>query len=255
MSASVTLLTLRTRLRALADLGSDTTSGRYPNARLNDLLNASIVRVREIACECGNGQLYLAQTSPATMTVGTLNANTSFGTIPFPTNVTAIYGVDVVFTSTDIRSLEYVPFRDRNQFHDIYGGLTGRPVGFCPLNIGTESTSTIAAGTIAIFPAPDRAYSYTLWYLPPFTALVNDTDVYNGVAGWEAWVIADSAMQIAGADNDAQNLLALARNERDKAELLITRRADSIQRTGPGRRCDVRGQTRRGRVLNWRRVN
>lgn len=253
MSRAVALSTLRARVRECGDFGPDTTSGRYPNTRLNRELNASWQRCREIATTKGDGTIYLKHTTPAQMTPGTLDSASSFGVISMPTDAVAIHGIDVVFSSIDIQPLEAVSFADRNVFRDVYGGPTGRPIGFAVINTGVESGSSVTAGQIAIFPAPDSAYTYTIWYVPKWTDLANDTDVFDGVAGWEDWVVWDSVIKIATGDNDAQNVLAMANQERDKAEALIVRRANAIQRVGPTRRRDVSGQSRRARTLLWRR--
>lgn len=245
---------MRSRVRSLADIGPDATTGRYPNSRINDLINVAWQRAREIACDAGNGLLYLVQSSPSTFTVGPVNANSGFGSIPFPTTAVAVYGIDYIFTAGDVRSLEYVNWSQRNDFLDpLYGSVNGPPAGFCPINIGTESGSSVTAGTIAIFPAPDKAYSYTTWYLPPWTALSSDTDVVNGIAGHENFAVNDAVINILLADGDSQNAVAGVRSERDKAEVLLSSRANSIQRVGAGRRRAVRELTRQRRFYDFRR--
>lgn len=256
MASAVSLLTLRTRVRELADCGPDTATvgARYNNTRLNAIINDSWQRAREIACEAGNGLLYLTQSSPSTMTAGAINSNSAFGSIPFPTTAVAVYGIDYVFNAGDVRSLEFVPWNQRNDFLDnLYGTVTGPPVGFSVVNIGTESGSLVSAGTIAIFPAPDKAYSYVLWYLPPWTPISNDTDVVNGIAGHQEWAVNDAAMKILLADGDSQNAVGGIRAERDKSEALLTARAMSVQRVGPGRRRPVRELTRQRRFYDFRR--
>ena len=251
MARSVTLATARARVREHGDFGPDTTSGRYPNDRINREFNQAWQRGREIATTKGDGQIYL-KSATATMTPGAV-ANTSFGTIAMPSDLVAIHGIDVVFSSNDIVPLEAASWGDRNVFRDIYGGPTGRPIAFCPINIGTESTTTVTAGSIAIFPAPDSAYTYTIWYVPVWTDLTNDTHVFNGIAGHDDWAVWDAVIQLAVGDNDAQNVIQIAEVERGKAEEMLVSRVHSIQRVGPSRRRDVAGQSRRSRQLYWRR--
>lgn len=253
MARSISLANLRARVRAAGDFGPDTTSGRYPNTRLNTQINQSWQRQREIATTKGDGQIYLTHTVAANMTPGTVDSVTSFGTIPWPTGAVSIHGVDVVFSANDIHPLESVSFADRNTFRDVYGGPTGRPLGFAVINVGFESLQFDQAGTIAIFPAPDRSYPYTVWYLPVWTDITNDIYVFDGVAGWDDFTVWDSVIQIAAGDNDAQQVVQIAMAERAKAEELISARVNSIQRVGPTRRRDVAGQSRRTRQTFWRR--
>lgn len=251
MARAVPLATLRGRIRERGDFGPDTTSGRYPNTRINAAANLSWQRGREIACLKGDGQIYF-KSATATMTPGPL-ANTSFGTIAMPIDLVAIHGIDVVYSSNDICALEAASWGDRNVFRDVYGGPTGRPVAFCPLNMGVESGATVSAGSIAIFPAPDQGYTYTLWYIPKWTDITQDTDVFDGIAGHDEWAAWDAVISLATGDNDAQNVIQIAEVERGKAEELLVSRVHSIQRVGPSRRRDVAGQSRRSKQLLWRR--
>lgn len=252
MSRAVTVAALRARIRGAGDFGPDTTSGRYPNSRLLTEMNASWQRAREIITTRGDGQMYLKSVT-GTLTPGTVNPASSFGTLDLPTDCLAVHGIDVVFSSVDIRSLEAASFGDRNIFRDVYGGPTGRPIAFAYINSGVETTNTVSAPKVAIFPAPDTGYNYCAWYLPVWVDRVNDTDVFDGIAGHETWALWDCVISIATGDNDAQNVLRMAEAERAKAEAMITTRVNSMQRVGPSRRRDVAGQSRRARQLFWRR--
>src|SRR5882724_7669804 len=144
MARTVSLATLRGRVRNAGDLGPDTTSGRYPNTRINAELNASWQRAREIATTEGDGLIYL-KSAVATFTPGPV-ANQSFGVISMPNDCVSIHGIDVVFSANDISSLTAASWGDRNTFRDIYGGPTGRPVGFCVISTGVESGASVSSG-------------------------------------------------------------------------------------------------------------
>lgn len=254
MSRAVTLLALRTRVREYADIGPDTTTGRYPNARISGYINESWCRAREIATMAGNGLLYLKTTGILTMPAGALNAGTNFGTLPLPADCLSIHGIDVIFSSNDIRSLENISWGDRNNYRDLWSPPTGQPAGFQIINIGTESGASVTAGSVAIFPAPDRAYQYNLWYLPAWTDKTSDTDVFDTISGvMEDFVVLDAVIKILLADNDSAQSLQIALEERNKAEALLSSRVNRTQRVGPTRRRDVAGESRRRRALgNWR---
>lgn len=253
MSSPVSLLTLRTKVRELADLGPDATTGRYPNARLNAYINDAWQIMREHAIANGNGLQFLKQTTPANMTVGAINANSLFGSIPLPADCVTVNGIDVRFSTTDIRPLEAVSWNDRNQWPDLFGNNLGRPVGFCLYNTGLETTTTVSLGAIAIMPAPDNTYSYTIWYTPTFIAKVNDTDVFDGIAGWQQWVIADAALKSLTGDNDSSAAVGALNQMKAEAEAIITKRANTLQRVGPSRRRPVREQSNRNRARSlWR---
>lgn len=253
MSDAVTLLELRTRVREIADLGADTTSGRYPNNRLNREINISWQRGRETAVMAGNGLLYLKTTGLLTMTSGAINTGANFGSVPLPVDCVTVHGIDVVFSTNDIRSLEPVSFQDRNSFKDLWGGPTGQPAGFQVYNIGVESGASVTAGTIAIFPAPDRGYSYELWYSPVWVDKSSDTDVFDAINGHADFAVHDTVIRILMGDNDSARTVNIAMTERDKAERLLSARVNRTQRVGPARRRDVYGESRRRRAVgSWR---
>lgn len=250
MSRTRTLLQLRTRIRLLADTGPDG-SDRHPDADVNGFINESCQALRELASDNGH-QLYLKSTT-GTMTAGVL-AGFSFGTVPWPSDCVALYGVDVTVTANDIRSLSPTSFGERNEFRDMYGGATGIPVSFHVYNVGQEYGASITVGSIAILPAPDRAYPYALWYLPPWIDMTLGTDVFNGIAGWDDWVAWDCVMKLAAADNDMAQTAQIAGAERAKSEARVLKRANSVQRVGPACRRDIASRARiSGARSSWRR--
>lgn len=250
MARSVALSVLRGRVREAGDFGPDTTSGRYPNTRLNTEINASWQRGREIANLEGDGQVYL-KSAIATMTPGPV-ASASFGTISMPSDCVEIHGIDVQLSSNNIYSLQAVPFGDRNAFCSAWGGLTGQPRGFFVLSTGVESGTSVSSGTVGIIPAPDLGYTYNMWYMPVWVDITGDTSVFNGIAGHEDWAMWDTVIKIATGDNDSQRVIDVAMAERAKAEELLTRRVNHIQRAAPMQRRDVARSRRRTETMLWR---
>lgn len=254
MASAVTLAAMRARVRKEADAGPDTTTGRHTNAEINSMINRSWQDLRAFVCaNCGGlAEAYLKATTPTTMTAGML-AGYSFGTIPLPADCVEVHGIDLLVSGTDMRSLEPVSWKDRNLYRDRWGNGTGIPLGFSIYNIGVESTTTVTAGVIAILPAPDKAYTYSIWYIPKWTDLTDDTHVFDGVAGWENWVVWDCVIKIAAPDNDMQNCYQIAAGERERAENSIRGAAAKLQSTAPVRRLDMASRDRMTRARSfWR---
>lgn len=244
-----TLAQLRGDVQYRADVASG--SQRHPDANINRLINESWQKLREIVSDNGH-ELYL-KASSGNLTAG-ITSPYSFNVLSLPTDLVRLYAMDVTVTSTDIRTMDVVPFSERNEWRSVYGSLTGVPQCVHIFNIGTESTTTTVAGSLAIHPAPDQAYAYTLWYLPSWTDISTDTFVFDGVAGWEEFVVWDAVMSIAARDNDMQNCATIARAERDIALQRILKGANSVQRIGPGTRVDAARRMRsNGRADIWRR--
>jgi hypothetical protein len=255
MARTVTLGALRARVRALADIGGDTSSGRYPDTRINTLINDAWQRMREIVVNNGDGQMYLRQTGPTLMAQGPMDSTSSFGFIKWPSEAVAIHGIDVVFDMNNIVPLQPMSFGDRNLFSQGYfgaGQVTGRPMGFCILNTGEEVNTEASSGTIAIFPAPDQQYTYTCWFVPVWQDRTEDDHVFAFPVGGDAWVAWDCVIQIAAGDADMQQVAQIAMAERDKAEAAISVRANRLQRVAPLQRRDTAGQQRsRWHAARW----
>ncbi len=249
MANARTLLEMRTRLRKAADCVNDTTTGRHTTDQMNVILNDSWQAMRAIASKTNH--IYM-KAAVATMTAGK-TAPYSWGTVSLPADCVRIYGFDVTVASTDVRTLLPLSFTERNEYVGLYGQGTGVPVGFFPYNIGVEVTTTVTAGVVGILPAPAAAYAYTLWYLPKWTTITNDTYVFDGVEGWDDWVIWNSVLEIASADNDMAATAQIATQERDKAEQRVVHGGHNFHQAGPVRRVDVASMRRVNTVDVYRR--
>lgn len=240
-----TLLELRTRIRKLADCVGDTTTGRHTTSELNVMINASWQAMRQKVCQSG-ARLYLT-VATGTFSVGPATGK-AWGEIAFPASAASVYGIDVTVTATDIRSLHPGSFLQRNEWFGPFGQNNGIPTEFDIFNVGTEATTAVTAGTIGIMPASDSAYAYAVWYLPSWTDLTTDTHVFNGLEGWEDWVVYNCVVDLAMADNDMANTFAIANTQRDAAEKRMVADANKVQRAGPIRRIDTAGMRQRDAV-------
>lgn len=244
------------RTRTIAQLVADVrfrsdTEGltqRHTDAAIGRLINESWQAMREFLVDHGE-PCYLKQAT-GNLTAGAL-AGTSFGALSIPTDAIRVFGIDVSVGGTYL-SLEPLPFAARND-----ASTPGVPQSFFVYNVGTESGATVTAGKIALFPAPDTAYAYSLWYLPAWV----DIDVvsfpayvFDGMAGWEQFVVWDCVVKIAARDDDMRNTFAIATQERELAKAALKSAASSHQRVGPMRRGDTRGRRETTRSLEaWRR--
>lgn len=209
--------------------------------------------MREKAVLYGNGMQYL-KTATGTLTPGVVDSTSSFGVLALPADCVHVAGLDVKFSTTDIRALEAVSWQDRNQFDDIFGNnAPGRPVGFCVFNIGVEQASSTVAGSLAIFPAPDSAYAYKMYYLPAWIEVTTDTFAFDAINGHQNWAVATAALAMLTGDNDSSAAVASLQTMKAEAEALLTKRANTQARVGPGRRRPVREQSNRNRARSlWR---
>lgn len=176
MARTVTLSQLRTDIRNQADIVGE--SARHSDTLLLRLINQSIQYFRrKLSIE--GAQHYL------TNAAGLLGSGT---TSPFPfyvLNISAfnpgvvrVFGVDITVQSS-VYSLTHVPFTSRNDYGNT--NTTGTPVAW----------TILQTAKLAILPASDQPYPYNVWYLPVLADLEEDADEFDGVEGWEEFIVWD----------------------------------------------------------------
>jgi hypothetical protein len=176
MARNASLGTIRNDVRAQSDgIGNKL---RHTDQALDRLINQGIQRFREKISIEGAAH-YLVSTTVALAAGAT--SPYSFASLSLANvspGVVRVTGVDITVNG-DVFSLLHVPFNARND----YGGPQAKSQPQAWAQYGTR--------TLAILPAPDAAYSIVVWYLPILTDLVNDNDTFDGVAGWEDFIVWD----------------------------------------------------------------
>ncbi len=247
MARPVALSVLRGRIRVLADIGADTTSttARWPNARLNTEINQSWQALRRRLVQTNGAKSLYCKLATGSTASG-VTAGKAWTDLALPADLAHLVGLELFLTTNRWRALKAIAFDQRTQFYNVFGAQTGAPRNFFLYNMGVESTTTVAAGLLGLLPATDRAYVYNLWYVPAWVDKANDTDVFDGVEGWDDWVIWDAVYKIATADGGAEggmgSIAQLAATEREKVQDDILYAANAVQREGPITRIDVVGQ-------------
>lgn len=218
MSRTVTLSQLRTDIGTQADM-LVATGGRYTPTTLNRFINQSIQRFRE-RLSLEGAQHFLVSTT------GTL---TSGATSPYPFKVIDLsavtpsivrtFGVDITLPGGEVRTLSHQPFADRDNF----GGpvATAEPIAW--MHIQTRS--------VAILPPPNQSYTYVVWYLPVLADLSQDSDTFDGVAGWEDYVMWDVVCRLIARDTEA-TAYQIAVGERDRLWTDVLRAATKVSGVG-----------------------
>ena len=220
MARTVTLLQLRTDISAQCDFSTSVT-GRYTPTLLNRIINQSIQRFRERISN--EGMTHFLVSASGTLSQGTTDPY-AFQTLDLSSlnpSLVRTYGVDITIAGV-VKSLAHRPFTERNDFSAGLGAqMVGTPIAWA--HFQTRS--------IAIMPGPDGDFPYTVWYLPVLPDLVSDGDTFDGVAGWEVWVLWDCVCQLIARDQYAA-AYAQAIAERDLAWQDIVRSATKVSAAG-----------------------
>lgn len=183
---TATLSQLRSDIANLCDFAQGATT-RYTPALLNRIINQSIQRFRERLSAEGTTHFLVSYS-------GTLLGPTSpfaFESIDISgisPGVVRTYGLDVTIQGIP-RTLPFRPFEERNTYSETGFGY---PIAW----------SQYQTYKLAVMPSVS-GFVFTLWYLPVQADLVSDDDTFDGVAGWENWVVWDCVCQLAARDQYA----------------------------------------------------
>lgn len=186
MARTVTLSQLRTDVAAQCDF-SIGASGRYTPTLLTRLINQSVQRFRERISNEGMTHYLVATTGTVTSGATSPFSFKSLDLSATSPAIVRVYGVDLTVNGI-VKTLAHRPFQERND----YGApsITGEPMAW----------AMYQTTTIALMPAPNQSYSYTVWYLPLLADMSADGDTFDGVAGWEQWIVWDVVCQLIARD-------------------------------------------------------
>lgn len=218
MARTRTLTNLLADIRYQADIEGLTQ--RHPDANLTRLINQSIQAFRLKISSAGH-PYYLTEAS------GTTVADTD--DYALPADFVALYGVDLVVGSQRI-SLEPYSLVERNDYSDPIVPGDGVPVMY-----------RLQGANIRLLPEPDAAYAYTLLYLPCGTDLSAAGDTFDGIAGWEDWIVLDVARKVLTRDDDDEQTPKVER-------LFATCERDILAQVSRRSRGVVHRQDYRGRA-------
>lgn len=221
---TVTLSELRNKVLFRADIEYD--SSRHSNTRVNAEINNAIVNLRG-ALTRDQCKLYLSSAT-GTIAASAADANANYSTITAPATAQSIWRIDIIENNV-IQELEPRSFEERLDSEAVIG-VSWTPNAWTWLDF--------EARTIAIYPVPQSATTYVLWYETQHTTLTADSDTFTVLPGFEDYIIWCTVEVIAVRD-DLEPLKRDARlgMERSYAEALRSARA--AQR-GFGRRRDTR---------------
>lgn len=201
MAVSTTLLTVRTKVRQRTHYEQ---SQFVTDSELNGWISDSYRELYDLLVAAFEGSFYYTSTD------FTLASGLIVATISVPSDFYHLTGVDWVINQPDqFQTLRRVLFTERNSGKQGYE-LRGNSIYLLPY--------TWAAGK-----------TFRVHYVPAPTSLVNDSDQFDGVNGWEDYIIADVCIKVCaksgedagifGAQKQAQaDRIAAMAAARDEAE-------------------------------------
>ena len=169
--ATVTLTTLRTRVRERADqVGSsfiaDSATG------LDAYINEANQKLHGMLVEA-LGEEYVSSTSAFTTVAGTSD-------YALPTGFYKLYGVDLSYHGV-MRSLKRYERPERNTYREM------RPEAL--------PRYSLVGGNLRLYPSSTNGLTGAILYAPEATVLVNAGDSVAYPNGWERFIVLDAAIQ------------------------------------------------------------
>ena len=174
--ALVTLSSIKDQARQRADMVN---SKFFTEAELNNYVNQSVKELYDRLINAG--EFYYLQSYNVPVLIGT-------DTYSLPIDFYKLLGVDLVLDSNgNAVTLRPFQFEQRNAY---LFTPTWNIVGLSYLRY------MVQGDTIKFVPQPSSPQNIRIWYAPMTAELSADTDTFQGINGWEEYVIVDTAIKM-----------------------------------------------------------
>lgn len=229
MARTITLSAMRSAIRTEADVRST----RWTDAKLNGMINRSIAELYDLIVTA-NHDHYLSSD-----TISVVSGTESYTLSTEISDFYKAHGVDVLESGGDSTKmsdwvrLEPFIWEDRGYYED---------------NTDREAARYRFMGDkLYLVPCPNWSGTVKVWYVAAPAELSADGDTFDGISGWEQYVIVDVCIKIAAADEtDAKIFMA----EKQKLIERIHGMAQERDRSNPDRVRNVRRWSR-ARARPW----
>jgi len=223
-----TLLELRTKVRQRADIEGDP---HVTDAELTGLINDSCAALHALLIEVDEMWFFNQMSLTTAPGVEALAVYIDSG--GGATNFYKLLHVEATIGGIVV-PLERWTFERRTYYKNASTwGVAQWPIAYRLSIVSTKAYLYFA-------PVPDGAYPITVGYVRSFADLVNDADVFDGMDGWEEWVIWDATIKCLVKEESS---IVDATRERDVVLVRISSQMATPDRDQPDVTRDVLNQT------------
>lgn len=252
MARTRTLGELRSDVCDRADVPDGLTTGRHTSDRLNRYINQAIQKYITTVTGAGGQDWYMKRTGLLTMaTSQTRDANGWAPNmyVPLPSDFFELIGINLTIGSQTLPLLQFETI-ERNRFRDLPSWLNGNGLGQ-PMFYRIGGTDQAGNRVCELIPWADGSgYTYEILYIPEIADLVDDSDTFDGRAGFEEFVTNQAALNVLLNDGNTETPLYLS-IKADRDEMQAAMKYKFATMGGPGRRMDT-GALRQ-RLSRWAR--
>jgi len=212
--ALVTLSTFRTRSRQRADMVN---SRFITDAELNYFVNASISELYDLLIATRGENYYVKSYSFTT--------NINVDSYALPADFLKLMGVDYVTSTTQAITLKAFRWQERNRFREPFYNTRNYNLMY-----------QVRGDNLVFIPTPNGNQQIKLWYIPRALELSLDSDSFDGINGWEEYVIIDAAIKMRVKEESPVDELLLAKQQMKERILSSSSGRDSGE---PARMVDT----------------
>lgn len=210
MPGLVTLANLRSRVRQAADMEN---TNFVSDTEVNQYIQDSAGALIDMVLENADVEWFIRSVSTST-TPGTsiykIGGSLIDGTNPDAAmpSVYRILGVDL-FWDGKLQPIRRYAFRNRNQYIQITGWLRPQTVAY---NLaGRDHNGDLQ---IQFIPTPQGIHQFTVYYIPiPYAISDTDPVLFQGLTGWDEWIVVDAAMKCLEKEESDVSALAARKGE------------------------------------------
>src|SRR5574343_299109 len=195
--ALVTLSAFRDRARQRADMVN---SRFVTDAELNNYINASIDELYDLLI-ASRGENYYVKSYSFTTT-------TNVDSYALPEDFLKLMGVDYVTSTTQAITLKAFRWQEINRFIQPFYNTRNYNLMY-----------QVRGENLVFIPTPNGNQQIKLWYIPRAIDLSADTDSFEGINGWEEYVVIDAAIKMRVKEESPVDELLLAKQDM-KARIL-----------------------------------
>lgn len=201
-----TLLEIRTQAKDRADMANSTF---VSDAEWNRYINAAAKELYDLLVSAYGDDYYLA--------TSTLSIVSNTEDYDLPADFYKLRGVDLILSNERSYSLKPFNFAERNRYKN--GNLSWI------FNRDTNVRYRIFKDKIKFLPIPTGTYDIKLWYIPSMTELAGDSDEFDGINGWEDYIVVDAAIRaLVKEESDVSALYAEKQKLLDRVRTLAPNR-------------------------------
>ena len=219
----VTLAQIKTQSRERSDMSN---TNFISDSELNSYVNASIRELYDLLVATYS-DYYVADAYQVTVASDAEN-------IPVPEDFYKLRGLDRSIDGSGSESswwsVDNFNFAERNKYNATFTYYSGRVFPLVKYRI--------FGANLRLIPAAQAPGVYRIWYVPKATTLTNDSDSFDGINGWEEYVVVDCAIKMLQKQEDDVSVLM---NQKQELKARIEAMAADRDAGTPERITDARG--------------